>query len=146
MADAAVRYRASSAGWPAHRRNGDGMAKLSVVGALTLVFFVSAVAKAQSPDLSGTWYSIDPTGPDNAPINCVPTQDIGHLVAINNGVNPIHIFADKAGRATRIEFGDGPFATVYARSAASCVAYNRAKEAQFMQGSSTVTVEPDLDK
>ena len=36
------------------------MPKLTMVGALTLAFLISVVAEAQSPDLSGTWYSFRP--------------------------------------------------------------------------------------
>ena len=107
------------------------------------------VSAAQSPDLSGTWYSVDwrsvnSNDNSNGPITCVPTQNMAHQVAINNSLNPVHIFTDKEGRATKIEFGDGPLAAEYTRSPAACSADYTAKLAEF-RGSqaSTVTVDPN---
>jgi hypothetical protein len=109
------------------------------------------VSAAQSPDLSGTWYSVDwpsvnSNDNSNGPITCVPTQNMAHQVAINNGLNPVHIFTDKEGRATKIEFGDGPLAAEYTRSPAACSADYTAKLAEFKGQSSTVTVEPEPGK
>ena len=94
-------------------------------------------------DVSGTWYSVDPNGPDNRPVVCTPIRDMADIIASNNGVNPVHIFTDKNSVATRIEVGDGPMATGFARSAAACIADYRAKEDEFMRDTGTVTVQLD---
>jgi len=121
------------------------MPKLLMIVALTLAFLIPAIAKAQSPDLSGIWYLVDLNGPDNGPVTCVPSQDMEHLVAINNGVNAVHIYADKSGRATKVVFGDDALAlaTGYTRSAAACAANYATAMQKMTRDTSTVTVEPD---
>jgi hypothetical protein len=102
-------------------------------------------AQADQVDLSGPWYTFNTAAPDDAPPSCIPaTQDVAHLVAINNGVNPVHIHT-KDGKATKVVFGDDALATVFTRTPEACLQGYADRRSQFMQQMSTVHVEQDGD-
>lgn len=121
-----------------------GIGKLGIAF-IALEVAVPMPAPAQTPptgmpDLSGVWYTVSA---DSDPTQCTVAQDdIAHLVAINNGVNPVHIFT-KNGRATEVQFGNGPLADTFFHDPQSCIMDFQNREAQFERENGTVDVEPD---